>query len=204
MAELRCEPCQKTFASKEALEMHSIAKHSAASQEEQKELLREKSGEKKQRKKILWYGLAAVLLTFMVWGIVSVAQQRGSYSQGQVHWHADLSFMVCGEDVPLPKPVAGTKVHGEVFIGTPFLHLHNEQQIHIEGAIKDASEITLGKFMEVIGLTFTDSEFMNKKNGDTCPDGSLGKVKLLVNGKESPELADKVIVDGEKYELVFG
>src|SRR3989338_8426863 len=204
MTELRCEPCQKKFASKEALEMHFLAKHSTASKEEQKELLREKSEQKKQKKKILWCGLAAIFLTLMIWGIVSIARQGGSYSQGQVHWHADLVLTVCGKNVPLPKPVAGTKVHGELFIGTPFLHLHNEPQIHVEGAIKDAREITLGKFMDIIGLKFTSTEFMDKKNGDACPDGSLGKVKLLVNGKENEELDTKVIIDKEKYEILFG
>lgn len=204
MKEIRCEPCQKTFASKEAEKMHQIAKHSTADKEEQKELLQEHHKQKKGRKKIVWYGVAAVISVLLVWGIFTLSKEGTSYSGGQVHWHADLSFTVCGKNIPLPKPLAGTSVHGEPFIGTPFMHLHNEPQIHIEGAVKEASDITLGRFMDGIGLKFTDTEFLDKKNGDACPDGSFGKVKLLVNGKESVELSKKVIVDGEEYRIEFG
>lgn len=204
MKEIRCEPCQKTFASKEAEKMHQIAKHSAASKEEQKELLQEHHQQKKGKKKMVWYGVAAVLSLLLAWGVYTLSTEDATYTYGQVHWHADISLMVCGKTIPLPKPVAGTNVHGEPFIGTPFMHLHNEPQIHIEGTVKEASDITLGRFMDGIGLTFTDTKFLDKKNGDACQDGSLGKVKLLVNGKESAELSNKVIVDGERYEVRFG
>ncbi len=211
---LICTPCQKEFTSKEALTMHTLAKHSVQteglSKEERKQAREEVKQEHHQKKvwikrskQIALYGLVGIAVVFLVYWMVSIAKTPGTYSKGQVHWHAHLKINVCGQNIPLPKPKAGTSVHGEPFVGIPFMHLHNEPQIHIEGTVRSAEEITLGKFMEVIGLNFKEGELLNKKNGDSCPDGTSGRVSVLVNGRESLELTQKVIVDGEDYELRF-
>lgn len=211
---LICTPCQIEFPSKEALTMHTLAKHSVQmeglSKEERKQAREEVKQEHHQKKvwikrskQVALYGLVGVTIIFLVYWIVSIAKTPGAYSDGQVHWHADLKLNICGQTIPLPKPKAGTSVHGEPFVGTPFMHLHDEPSIHIEGTVRSAEEITLGKFMEVIGLNFKDEELLNKKNGDPCPNGNSGRVTLMVNGRESPELTNKVIVDGEDYELRF-
>ncbi len=210
-----CDHCQKEFASKEALTMHTLAKHSAQTaglnkeerkqtREEIKEEYRQKRTWIKRSKQVAFYGIIVVALTFVVYWGITVAKTPGTYSKGQIHWHAELSIELCGQKTPLPKPERGALVHGEPFVGIPFMHLHNEPTIHIEGTVRSSEEITLGKFMEVIGLNFKDNELIDKKSGDSCPNGTLGKVYLLVNGRESSELTRKVIVDGEKYELKFG
>lgn len=198
----RCELCQRDFDSKEALEMHTLAKHTAGSKEEVKEQWKEKQVQSKRMKQAFWYGLVIIAVVLAVYGITSTVQSGGTYSRGQVHWHADLKLMVCGEDIPLPKPTGGS-VHGQPFIGSILMHLHNEPQIHVEGTIKKAEDITLGKFMEGIGLNFKETELLEKKNGDVCPDGNSGMVQLLVNGQLNEGLTRHVIVDGEKYEIRF-
>lgn len=205
-----CDACSREFGSKEALEMHNLAKHSIAGEmgkgerkqarEEIKQGFQQKKIRTKRAKQFFWYGLGIIFVGFIIYGIVVLAKSPGTYSKGPVHWHANLAIFTCGEQIPLPKPTGGS-VHGEPFIGTPFMHLHNEPTIHIEGTIKSPADITLGRFMEVIGMNFKEDELLNYKNGDVCPDGTPGKVKLLVNGRESEELTAKVIVDGEKYEL---
>ena len=211
---LVCEHCQKEFASKEALSMHTLAKHSiqaeGLSKEERKQAREEVKREHHHKriwvnrsKQVALYGVLAVGIILLIYWVTSIAKAPPTYSKGQVHWHADLKISICGQDIPLPKPKGGTTVHGEPFVGTPFMHLHNEPSIHIEGTIRSAEDITLGKFMEVINLNFKAEELLNKRNGDPCPDGTPGKVQLFVNEKESPELTQKVIVDGEDYELRF-
>ena len=204
MAKYYCDPCIRNFDSKEALEMHTIAKHAVGSKDEIKEQWKEKKNRGKRTKQIAFVGITLIAIALLIYGISSIAKSSGTYSPGQVHWHADLKITVCGENIPLPKPTAGGgTVHGESFIGIPFMHLHDEPQIHIEGTIKKAEDITLGRFMDVIGMNFKDTELLDKKNGDLCPGGKAGIVKLRVNGKESSELTRHVIVDGEEYEIKF-
>ncbi len=103
----------------------------------------------------------------------------------------------------MPNPIPNNIAHGKPFVGSTLMHLHEEPLIHIEGTVVNKEDITLGKFMGVVGLNFKDNELLDKKNGDKCPNGNLGKVKLLVNNKENDELSNKVIVDGQSYKLVF-
>lgn len=207
-----CPDCGNEFSSSEALAMHQQMKHQqqeGLSREERKEIREaEHNKQQEQRKRwkmlksVLFYGIVIGGVVLLIWGIFSLAGKR-SFSGGQIHWHADLKLTVCGEDVPLPQPTASATVHGEPFVGTPFMHLHRGPQIHIEGVVSTKEEIMIGKFMEVIERHFTDTEFLDKKNGDTCPDGQPGRVKLLINGQESNELTRHVIRDGERIEIRF-
>lgn len=208
-----CTHCGKEFASSEALEMHARAKHGPASASglstAEKKVLRQGEHEKIIRKKQQWRKLKSVAvyasmggaLVLLIYWLVSIAGQE-TYTQGQVHWHAGLAISACGEPIPLPRPQGGS-VHGQQFVGTPFMHLHAEPAIHIEGVVRKKEDITLGRFMESIDMPFTAETLLGHTNGDLCPDGKPGTVTLLVNGARNPELDQKVIVDGEKYELRF-
>lgn len=207
-----CNECQTEFSSSEALAMHQQMKHQqqeSLSREERKGLREEGQQKQQQQRKrwkrlksVLFYSIIIVGAAVLIWGIFSLAGKR-SFSGGQIHWHADLKLTVCGEDVPLPQPTASAIVHGEPFVGTPFMHLHSGPQIHIEGVVSTTEEIMIGKFMDVISMHLTDTELLDKKNGDACPDGQPGKVKLFINGQESNELTKHVIRDGERIEIRF-
>ena len=198
--EFHCDVCNKDFEKKQSLEMHNHAKHMS---KEESQKVREGQREKKQTaskiKKFLLYGIPIVIV---IWFAFVILFGEKPFSDGQVHWHADLSIELCGENILLPKPTGGS-VHGQPFIGTPIMHLHSEPKIHLEGVIQKKEDITLENFMGIVGLNFKNNELLNYKNGDNCPDNSTGTVKLLVNGIENPAIADKSIVDGESYELVF-
>lgn len=83
------------------------------------------------------------------------------------------------------------------------MHLHDGPTIHIEGLVRKKEDIMLGKFMEMIGMRFTNTTLLERTNGELCPDGTRGTVTLLVNGVSNPALGNKVIVDGEEYEIRF-
>ena len=143
-------------------------------------------------------GLAAIVVMISIVMIPKneFSNPKEPYSKGQVHWHATLKVFVCGEEKLMPAPV------GEHHLGLPLLHTHADRLIHIEGTILNPEEITLGKYMGVIGQNFKDDELLDKKNGDLCND-QPGKVKLLVNGKENDQLTQHVIKDGDDYILRF-
>ena len=194
-----CNPCNKEFESKEAFEMHNLAKHIPA---EQHASIRKKKEQGKQIKNIAVIAGITVIFLFLIYYIWT-GVQGGTYSKGQEHWHAGIEIYVCGERVELPNPIEGSIAHGEPYIGTPLMHEHNDNTIHIEGTIQDASDITIGKFMDSIELTFTNYQLIDYKNGDVCPDGHEGQVKLLVNGEESNEFENRVIADDDQYVLLF-
>ena len=201
---MKCQPCDREFGSMDALEMHNRAKHGLKVSSEDKDKHHKKRQMAKKYKKRLKYIiliLAVGLLLF--WFINTARNYETPFTEGQIHWHANIQLSACGKNVPLPRPVSGTSVHGSSFIGTPLMHLHDGPTIHVEGLIRKEEEIFLGNFMKVINLNFNNDQFLEYKNGDLCPNGEPGKVKLLVNGVESSKLADKTIRDKERYQIVF-
>lgn len=71
-----------------------------------------------------------------------------SDSGGPVHWHADFEAWACGVQLELRDPSGFLSNK----IGTPTLHEHDDQRIHLEGVVVDKDEdATLGKFMRVVG-----------------------------------------------------
>ncbi len=101
-----------------------------------------------------------------------------SWSRGLVHWHADFEIWVCGEKVVLPDPTGLTNR-----VGTEEIHHHGDYRIHLEGVMKGREDATLGNFFDAIDLPFSNEKIMNMDNGDYCPDGGKGSVKMFVNEK---------------------
>lgn len=193
-----CKDCGKDFADGQSLAMHVLAKHKT--EEEQLHSVEQK---KRWRSVKRWL-FPFVGIVLIVWFSFWLISGEETYTRGDVHWHAGLVLTVCGENVPLPQPLGvNDKVHGEPFVGTPLMHLHQGPLIHVEGVIVNKEDITLGKFMKVIGLNFKDDELLDKKNGVVCLNGKQGRVRLLVDGTESLELSQKIIQDDENYEIRF-
>ncbi len=189
---IKCETCEREFASKEALNMHSKSKHPEKYKEPKNKLT------KYQKRKIRNYIIAILtifIISYFIFLFVS-SEKTTSHSKGPVHWHSRLRVAICNEGVLMPAPA------GEHHIGLTLLHTHKDRLIHIEGTVWKPEEITLGKYMEAIGKNFKGDELLDKKNGDLC-DNKPGKVRLMVNGIENSELTHYVIKDNEDYELKF-
>ncbi len=109
-----------------------------------------------------------------------------SWSKGLVHWHADFEIWICGEKIVLPEP---TGIANR--IGTAEIHHHGDYRIHLEGIMKEREDATLGHFFDAIDVPFSNEKILNMDNGDYCPDGKKGSLKMLVNGN----LYDKIYRD---------
>ncbi len=131
-----------------------------------------------------------------------------------VHWHAYPEVVVCGEKKVLPFPATESQ-----HVGSGLLHTHkSENWIHMEGTLDIASPPKLAEYFKNIGVEFSSERLawkagngadidasvpaVDKKNGDDC-NGSVGKWKMLVNGKESEDWGGHRIFDGEKYRFEF-
>jgi hypothetical protein len=117
--------------------------------------------------------LNVIVTTFILIGS-TIYLNMNSYTKGPVHWHADLEVWACGNQLELQNPTSRFSNK----IGTPSLHEHNDQRVHLEGVPTDEYDASLQKFFKVTGgelssnqalvpLTKSDgSYFENEIDGD--------------------------------------
>ena len=153
-------------------------------------------GELHKKVAFIVIALSVILSTsYLLFSIVSI--NTSSLTGGPVHWHADFEVWACGERLELQQSSGMSNR-----VGTSIFHHHNDYRIHVEGAITDYRQASLGKFFEVIGGDFHADELSvilkdgTRKTwmtGMACPDGRAGEVRLYVNGERNYELDDYVI-----------
>jgi hypothetical protein len=107
---------------------------------------------KRKKKKLMlpiYLGIAAVVVsTTLVISGATVYLNVKSATGGPVHWHADVEFWACGNELEIRNPSGFLSNK----IGTPTLHEHNDKRIHLEGVpVSLPHDASLGKFMQVIG-----------------------------------------------------
>ncbi|MBI4214610.1 hypothetical protein HY546_01315 [archaeon] len=135
-----------------------------------------------------------------------------SWSGGPVHWHADFEVMVCGEPVDIVDPSGLSNL-----VGSATVHEHGDNRIHIEGVLERREQASVGWFFEKIGGHFEEGHLIvptmhgvvEKRDGNLCPNGRAGKLKLFVNGEANGQLGDYVIAPfsnvppGDLLKIVF-
>lgn len=133
-----------------------------------------------------------------------------SDSGGPVHWHADIEFWACGNQLELRNPSGFLSNK----IGTPTLHEHNDQRIHLEGVVVDDTvDASLGKFMRVIGgsvsnqdmnIPIADDILENDIDGDAVNAGGAASIESFINtdafGKKSFVASSGETCDGQAAE----
>lgn len=112
-----------------------------------------------------------------------------SESKGPVHWHTDIEFWVCGEEIELRDPYEFLSNK----IGTSTYHEHDDKRIHLEGVVIEKEyDASLEKFMDVTDGKITDNSiiiateeqlFENDTDGD-IPSGNQEGVRNLVQRDE--------------------
>lgn len=90
-----------------------------------------------------------------------------SESKGPVHWHTDIEFWACGQEIELRDPYEFLSNK----IGTASYHEHNDKRIHLEGVVIDKShDASLEKFMSVTGGSVTRSSIIIPTNDNIIED----------------------------------
>lgn len=132
----------------------------------------------------LFSGMTAAIAVTTVFLIAStIAKNQSSATGGPVHWHADYEIYNCGEKIDLidPRGLANR-------IGTPDLHEHGDNRIHVEGTVQDLSDVSLASFFEVVGgklapgflnLPTNQGEFA-AQNGMECENKDKGVLQVFV------------------------
>lgn len=148
-------------------------------------------------KKIIFWSFGVLLIvTFVVWLFSSF---NAPFTSGEVHWHATLEMVACGQKLENPVPF-----DAEHHLGLPLLHTHTDRLIHIEGQVWNAEDILLGKYMDVIGMPFTSDSLGDFVGPSGCRDGKVNSVRLMVNGMDNTLMRDYILRDGDNISLVYG
>lgn len=80
-----------------------------------------------------------------------------SESKGPVHWHTDIEFWVCGQEIELRNPTGFLSNK----IGTSTYHEHDDKRIHLEGVVIEKEyDASLAKFMDVTGGSITNTSLV--------------------------------------------
>lgn len=85
----------------------------------------------------------------------TVYSNMSSFTGGPVHWHADFEVWKCDDRVDIVDPTGITNR-----VGSPTLHEHNDNRIHVEGVVIDRSDVSLHSFFETIGGAMDDSSIV--------------------------------------------
>jgi len=117
------------------------------------------------------------------------------------HWHATYEYIVCGDQQPLAPAFSGVGIHTH---GGEIIHVHPFEE----------SEVGVGarlvKWFEYGGGLLDGDEVrmpgsaVTYKNGDECPDGTIGKVQIFANGDRIQDYEDYIPQDGDHIGIVFG
>ncbi len=175
---------------------------------------------KKKRKQLVTMIVVFFVAAGIIYGLYILITAPTPYSQYDlsgiptsfVHWHADVDILICGENKLLPLAV------GSGLIGTPYMHTHDTTTnvrslpggdgngvLHNEGIIpQDPSRHTLLKFLENVFIPASATSIMDKKNGDLCPDGSVGTVTVTKNGEPLANWTTYIPRDGDRFVISFG
>jgi len=176
--------------------------------EEKKEGRRQdevKQKREKGRKNKLYIGLGILILAVAAYGISSFpttgnmvnSLDTSGIPTTPVHWHADISLSTCGNSRSIPTAVGGR------LIGNSALHTHTDGRIHSEGSIlANPAEHTLGLFLDLMNIEFSEDSLLEFNNGDSCPGGE-GRVKVTLNGREISDPRNYIPRDGDRIVVSF-
>lgn len=163
---------------------------------------KKKQRELEKAKRIIFVVIAAV--TVLVTSIIlyqTIYTNLYSWSQGPVHWHADIEIWNCQERIDLVDPEGlGNR------IGTTTMHEHNDDRVHIEGDIKEEEDATLGRYLNVVSeltedglIVPTNEGDIEMKKGDLC-NGRLGMLQVFRYKITNPPFVKKWLMTQEKIE----
>jgi hypothetical protein len=179
-------------------ERRELRKRERETQTQERE---ERLSKRDRNKRIRNYGIIIVVLALIGYGIFyQLNRDFGPrFLSGQVHWHAKIRLETCGEYRSLEGLGSETN-----HFGNQILHTHGDNLYHLEGAPRYRSEITLGRFFNAIGVPVENDRLYQYSNGQVCPNGTSGMVRMTVNGQPVANITGYAPQDNDTVLISFG
>jgi len=170
-------------------------------QRKEREQKRLNSDRLNKLKKKFGLALILVIVLFLSYRIYLSVKNNKSFNNNEpsdiisrdgIHWHSDLAIYIKGVKQEVSANLGIGIVHQPI-------HTHDTTgTLHLEkSGLVRKNDTRLSEFFRIWGKKFDSNCIF-----DTCQ-GSEGKVKLLVNGKENNEFQNYLMRDGDKIEIKF-
>jgi len=146
------------------------------------------------------FTLAGIVAVVGVVAATAVAlMPRAKLPQAGDHWHARYLVVICGKPVPDMPLTRGA------------IHTQGDGVIHVEPKTRAEAgrNANIGQFFATAGVTFVRDQIAFPtgqiyRDGDRCPDGTTGHIRLLVNGRPHRAFERYVPSDGDTIVVQFG
>lgn len=140
-----------------------------------------------------------VVVVGIVAAIVVAITPQPKFPQVGDHWHARYLVVICGKPLPdMPLTVGA-------------IHTQGDGVIHVEPktTAEAGRNANLGRFFASAGVKFARNQIAFPtgrvyRDGDRCPDGTVGNIRLLVNGEPNRAHERYVPSDGDTIVIQFG
>ena len=125
-----------------------------------------------------------------------------SETKGPIHWHADFEIWNCNKEIDLIKPRGLSNR-----VGSPTLHEHGDNRIHVEGVVLKKEDVNLHSFFESINGELkqdylkipTDHGIVEIRNNELC-NNEPGKIQVFAYKVINPEFTKKWKYTQEKIQ----
>lgn len=153
---------------------------------------------------LFWGMVIPIVSTTLYLAGTTIAKNQFSATGGPVHWHADYEIYACGRQIDLVDP-SGLANR----VGTPDLHEHGDNRIHVEGTVRELQDVSLGKFFESVGGQLTETLLrvptnegeLIAQNGMQCPDDKPGALQVFVYQTKAHTVIQKKLSNFPNYVL---
>ncbi|MBI4146033.1 hypothetical protein HY489_01705 [Candidatus Woesearchaeota archaeon] len=154
--------------------------------------------------------LAAAYIAYSVWYYLSTAEKVEEFEVCYVdkciktfHAHADITIDLCGKKMSLPLehgPLEGPHTHKE----RNLMHFHERLPYEpTTGKLLEDRPLRLETFMKEFKIPFNETCIANYCNGNACPDGKEGVVRMMVNQDQTFAYQKYVWKDGDEIIITF-
>ncbi len=141
-----------------------------------------------------WILIIVVGIFIIAWFLVSKFSSPKSeiVTKNGLHWHSELDIKIFGQIQEIPANIG-------LGIAENPIHTHDtDNVIHMEfPGLVTKDDLKIGQFFKIWGKKFDKNCIFEECSG---PDG---KLKMLVNGKDSSEFENYMMQDGDKIEIIF-
>lgn len=144
-------------------------------------------------------GAIGLMAGAVVIAVLVAAASRPPLARVGDHWHASYLVVICGKPVmPFPYTPGNVHTHSDGFI-----------HVHPASAGEAGRNATLARFFASAGAEFSKDHItlakgVTVRTGDRCADGSVGQVRLIINGRPSRAYERYAPADGDTVLLEFG
>lgn len=173
--------------------------------------------EKIQKKRSPWiwlgYAIAILILGYIAYSVYYYLSNTEKVEQYEVcaegkciktfHIHAHITIELCGNKVSLPLEhgsLEGPHTHKQ----RNLIHFHERLPYdQASGKLLNTTPLQLGTFMSAFDIKFNDHCVREYCNGNPCPDGKPGTIRMFVNKQPNTEFDQYVWKDKDDILITF-